>query len=159
MRATSNLIMGQPKTPCRFDWPPLQLWWCPQTWTLQLLDFTSYNWNHNLPSNGSVRSGPALLRFRNCLNSPEMVNSECKTTKIKYCDALSISILCLMFHLMRWHQMFWSVLSPYKCIIVGFPPMSLLHAVTKLRKLTYIYVHKQIDTKRKRFSDWSKLYF
>lgn len=121
-RATSNLIMSQAKTSCRFDWPPLQLWWCPQTRTLQLLHSTSYNWNHNLPPNCSARNGPALLlRFINCLNSPETVNSECKTTKIKHFDALSVSILCLMFHLMRWHQMFWSVFSPYKCIIVGFP--------------------------------------
>lgn len=147
MRATSNLIICQPKTSCRLDWPPLQLWWCPQTQTLKLLHSTSYNWNHNLTPNDSVRNGPALLpRFLKCLNPPEMVNSKCTTTKIKYFDVLSVSILCLMFHLMRWLQVFWSVLSPYKCIIVRFTPKSLLHPVTKWRKLTCMYVHKQTDT-------------
>lgn len=76
MRATSNLIMWQPKTYHRLDWPHLQLWWCPQTQTLQLLHSTSYNWNHNLTPK-SVRNGPALLlKFINCLNPPEMENSE-----------------------------------------------------------------------------------
>lgn len=117
-----NLIMCQPKTSCRLDWPPFQLWWCPQAQTLQLLLSTSYNWNHNLTAMDSDRNGPALLlRFINCLNPPETVNSECKTAKIKHFDVLWVSILCLTFHLMRWHQMFWSVLSPYKWIIVRFP--------------------------------------
>lgn len=47
--ATSNLIMGQPKTPCSVGWL-LTLSWCPETWTLQLLHSTSYNQNHNLTS-------------------------------------------------------------------------------------------------------------
>lgn len=77
MKATSNLIMWQPKTSYRLDWPHLQLWWCRQTQTLQLPHSTSYNWNHNLIPK-SVTNGPALLlKFINCLNPPEMENSEC----------------------------------------------------------------------------------
>lgn len=58
--------------------------------------------------------------------------------------------------------MFWNVLSPYKFITVRFsPPNSLLlcHILClNLEKPHYIYTctHKQIQLKRKKFSNWPK---